>query len=250
MTCPTERGYERRNINGGFQCVYRADPQFNVTMNTVSAAVFDGSTLEDLRKVDAKTFSDFEKERLRFANEIIILDEKISKDKKLEDAFRRLQDAENARDKAPDAYRQARLNYYILKDGESWKQREKERVLKAEIEPIAKRFEDTKSKALRQFESQRKTVDVVNGLRDNVLSLKDEMKYAAETFQEQLMKVNEAINRERRGRQTETQVSIWDWLDTILNIFIVGSLLYVIYLLYRKFGNRPPAPAPAVIVRG
>jgi hypothetical protein len=218
-------------------------------MNTVSATVFTGSTLENLKSENLKAYSEFENERIRFANELIILDEKISKDVKLRDAFQRLQDAENVRDKAPNAYQQARSNYYTLKEGETWKEREKERLLKAEVEPVAKKFEDRKSNALRQFESQRKTVDVVNGLRDNVLSLKDEMKYAADTFQEQLKKVNEAINRERRGRVTETQVSIWDWMDFILNGLIVVSLLYVIYLLFKKFAFRPAPPAPAVIIR-
>ena len=130
-------------------------------------------------------------------------------------------------------------------------EREKERLLKAEVEPIAKRFEETRSKALRQFENQRKTVDVVNGLKDNVLSLKDEMKYAADTFQDQLDKVKNAINRERRGRTTETKVSIWDWMDVVLNGAIVIALLYVIYILYKKFAARPPVPpTPAVFVRG
>ncbi len=251
MNCPSEKGYERRNVNGGFQCVYKSDQRYSTTMNTVSATIFTGSTLEDLKRSDAKAFSEFEKERIRFANELIILDEKINKDVKLKDAFQRLQDAENVRDKAPDAYRQARTNYYTLKEGDKWKEREKERVLKAEVDPIAKQFEETKSKALRQFENQRKTVDVVNGLKDNVLSLKDEMKYAADTFQEQLDKVKEAINRERRGRVTETKVSIWDWMDFILNGAIILSLMYVIYLLVKKFVFRPAPPvAPAVIVRG
>lgn len=239
MACPTERGYERQNLNGGFQCVYRANPEFKVTMNTVSATIFNGNTLEDLRNTDTKAFSDFDKERIRFANEMIILDEKIGKNNKLQDAFKRLQDAENARDQAPDAYQQARANYYTLKDGEQWKERERERVLKSEIEPVAQRFEETKKQALRQFDNQRKTVDVVTGLKDKVLSLKDEVKYAADTFKDQLDKVQNAINRERRGRVTETKVSIWDWLDTVLNVLILGGLLYVIYLLFRKFSLQP-----------
>lgn len=249
MPCPTERGYERRNTNGGFQCVYRADTRYTTTLNTVSAAVFTGSTLQDLQKADTKAYSEFVKERDRFVNEIVILDEKIGKDTKLKDAFQRLQDAENARDKAPDAYQQARARYYTLKDGEVWKEREKERLLKADIEPKAKQFEETKQKALQQYETQRKTVDVVNGLKDRVLSLRDEVKYAADTFKEQIGKVQDAINRERRGRTQETTVSFSDWLDTVLNVVIVGSLLYVIYLIYRKYTAMPRPPAVIAPVR-
>lgn len=235
MMCPSERGYERRNVNGGFKCVYKGDEQYSVVLNTLSAVIFDGTTLPDLQKADTKAYSEFTKERDRFVNEMSILDGKIGKDVKLRNAFKRLQDAENVRDTVPDAYQQARSMYYTLLKGETWQQEERQRVLKAEVEPIANRFVQEKNTALRQFESQRKTVDVVDGLKDKVLSLRDEVKYAADTFKQQVNKVQDAIYRERRDRTQETTVSIWDWVDTLLNIVIVVSLLYVIYLLYKKF---------------
>jgi len=235
MNCPAEKGYERRNVNGDFQCVYKADPQYSTVLNTVSATVFDGSTLPDLQKSDGKAYSEFVKERDRFVNELIVIDGKIDKSVKVKNAFQKLQDAENVRDQAPEAYQQARSMYYTLLKGDKWQEEERQRLLKAEVEPVAKKFVEMKDIALRQFENQRKTVDVVNGLKDRVLSLKDEVKYAADTFKEQLNKVQDAINRERRGRVEETTVSFWDWLDTILNILIVSGLLYVIYLLYRKY---------------
>jgi hypothetical protein len=251
MVCPTEKGYERRLAGGEYQCVYKSDPQYAVVMNTVSATVFfPGSTLEDLKAVNPTAYSDFDKERTRFANELIITDEKISKSLKLKNAFQRLMEAENVRDKAPGAYQQARTNYYTLKEGDTWKERERERILKADVEPIAKRFMEVKTKTFQQYENQRKTVDVVNGLKDTVLSMKDEMKYAATTFQDQLNKVKDAVNREHRGRDSVTEVNIWDWVDFILNGVIVISLMYVIYLLYKKFVARPPSSAaPAVVIR-
>jgi hypothetical protein len=242
MPCPTERGYERRSANGGFQCVYKADPQYSTPLNTVAAAVFLGNTLDDLQKADINAYGGFIKERDRFVNEMTILDGKIDKSSKLKNAFQRLQDAENVRDKAPDAYQQARSMYYTLLKGDTWQEEERQRVLKAEVEPVANKFLEEKNTAFRHFENQRKTVDVVDGLKDKVLSLRDEVKYAANTFKEQVDKVQDAINRERRDRVTDPKVSFWDWLDTILNIIIVGSLLYVIYLLYKKF-TRPAAPA-------
>ena len=248
MPCPSEKGYERRNVNGGFQCVYKADPQYNTTLNSLSAVVFDGSTLPDLQKADTKAYSEFTKERDRFVNEMNILEGKIDKSVKLKNAFQRLQDAENVRDKAPDAYQQARSMYYTLLKGDKWQEEERQRVLKAEVDPVANKFLEQKNDAFRLFENQRKTKDVVDGLKDKVLSLKDEVKYAADTFKEQVDKVQDAINRERRGRVTETKVSIWSWVDTILNLVIVVSLLYVIYLLYRKMTRPVPVRyiSPAV----
>lgn len=243
MPCPSEKGYQRTSVNSGFQCTYTADPKRTVLLNTVAAVPFTGSTMEDLQKVDQAAFSGFTKERDRFMGELVILDGKIGKDVKLRDAFQKLQDAENVRDEVPNAYQQARNSYYTLKEGETWKEKEKQRLLKAEVQPVINKLLATKSNALRQYDNQRKTVDVVNGLKDRVLSLKDEVKYAADTFKEQLGKVQGAINRERRDRVQETTVSIWDWLDILLNGAIICSLLYVIYLLFKKFSStRAVAP--------
>lgn len=248
--CPTEKGFEFQTSSGQSRCVYKAAPEQYVNLSPVDIVWNNGKlipnlTVESLQAMDGNLYGKYIAEQKRVNQELSILYEKIGKDTKLRDAFLRLQDAENVRDQAPDAYQEARSNYYTLKDGETWKDRERQRLLKSEIDPVAKRLEDTKKEAVRQFENQKKTVDVVTGLKDKVLSLRDEVKYAADTFKDQIGKVENAINRERRGRVTETKVSIWDWLDTILNVFIVASLLYVIYVLYRKYSN-PPAVIPQV----
>jgi len=252
--CPVERGFEFQLVGGQARCVYTKDPNVFVNLSPVEVVPtgmksVPNLTVEGIKEIDPSLYSKYNSERTRVSEELAIVFEKLDKGKKLEDAFARLQDAENARDQAPDAYQQARSNYYTLKEGDTWIQREKQRVLKAEVEPVAKQLLDSKRKVVQQYENQRKTVDVVNGLKDNVLSLKDEMKYAADTFQDQLDKVKDAINRERRGRVKETDVSIWDWLDTVFNIAIIGALLYVIYILYKKFSAPPTQPA-AVIIRG
>lgn len=252
--CPNEKGFEFRSENGQPRCVYKEAPEMFITLNRIGWIYNGGNmipnlTVNKVKDLDPALHAKYVSEQERVTQELAIVYGKLEKDKKLGDAFRKLQDAENVRDQAPNAYQQARAAYYTLKEGDSWKEKERQRLLKAEVEPIAQKLVETRNEALRQYENQRKTVDVVNGLKDKVLSLKDEVKYAADTFKGQLNKVQDAINRERRGRVTETKVSIWDWMDTILNIAIVASLLYVIYLLYKKFANRPAQP-PAVIIRG
>ena len=250
--CPTEKGFEFQMSPGGQpRCVYKDSPDIFVNLSPLQAVQNGGKltpnlTLESLKTMDASLYGAYVAEQSRVTQELAILYEKISKDKKLRDAFKRLQDAENARDKAPDAYQQARSNYYTIKEGETWKERERDRILKSEVEPLAKKFISMRESALNQFESQRKTVDVVTGLKDKVLSLRDEVKYAADTFKEQLGKVENAINRERRERTATPDTSIWTWFDTLLNIAILASLVYVGFMVFRKFGNRQPA-APAVM---
>lgn len=203
--------------------------------------MFQGTTLESLQTENPTLYTQYLRERDRFVNELAIVDGKISKDKKLRDAFIRLQEAENVRDKTPDAYQQARSAYYTLKDGDKWVEQEKQRLLKAEVEPKAQTFIQSRQQALNQFSNQRKTIDVVNGLKDRVLSLKGELKYSADTFKDQLGKVQDAINRENRTREKPSEgVTLYDWLDTILNIAILSSLVYVVYLIARKVWSRGP----------
>jgi len=239
MPCPSEKGYERRAVQGGFRCVYKADSKYSTPLNTLTAVLFPGSTLADLQKKDVKAHTEFLKEQDRFVGEISILDGSIDKDKKIKDAFNRLQDAENVRDKTPEAYQQARSAYYTLLKGEKWIEQEKERLLKAEVEPIVQRYQTQRNATMRQFETQRRTIDVVNGLKDKVLSLKDAMKYSADTFTEQLNKVQTAINMDRRDKGTATVVRAWDWVDTMLNIAIVIGLLYVGWMIIKKIWFRP-----------
>ena len=78
----------------------------------------------------------------------------------------------------------------------------------------------------------------MNGLKDKVLSLKDEVRYAANTFKDQIDKVENAIQRERKMRTQKPDLNLWDWFDSILNILIVASLLYVLYSMYQKYVER------------
>ena len=241
MPCPSERGFERRTVSGNFQCVYKDNPSYFATLNTVSAVPFSGATLEDLRKTDATVYSQFLREKDRFNGDIVIVYNKIGKDVKLRDAFKRLQDAENVRDETPSAYQQARTTYYTLLKGDTWKEEERQRLLKAEVKPIVDSMRQSKNDVMRQYENQQKTIDVVKGLKDKVLSIKTDIKYAADTFKDQLGKVENAINRERRQRTETPEPTLYSWLDTVLNIVIVSALLYVLFMVYQKL-TRPSNP--------
>ncbi len=249
MPCPIEKDYERRSVGADLRCVYKPDPNYFVRLIPLGIVLhrpeLDPLTLEKVKTLNVSQYTSFVRERDRFVGELAIIDGKISREKKLTDAFKRLQDAENVRDKSPEVYRQARVAYYTLKDGDRWLQGERERILKSEVEPKAQSFLETQKRAFGQFLNQRKTIDVVNGLKDRVLSIKDELKYSADTFKDQLEKVQDAINRENRTREPVKETSLYDWLDTILNILILSSLVYVVYTLARKFWVNRPAPTPS-----
>ncbi len=254
--CPTDKGFEFRTEGGQSRCVYKDSPdQFvNLVPNQMifrnpTQPMPPPPTVESLQTSNPALYALYKTEQERVKQEIAILDEKIGKSKKMKDAFARLQDAENARDKAPDAYQQARTMYYTLLKGDSWKDEEKNRIAKAEVDPIITQYRRSKEVVSNEFDAQRKTIDVVNGLRDKVLSLKDEVRYAATTLKDQVSKVQNQINMERRGREKETVVSFWMWLDTLMNVVIVATLLYAIYVIYPKaMKYMYPKPAPGITI--
>ena len=78
----------------------------------------------------------YETEIKRFSDAIAVADANIDKSTKLSTAFNKLQEAENARDTAPDAYQTARVAYYTLLKGDTWLNEEKNRVANAEAQPV------------------------------------------------------------------------------------------------------------------
>jgi hypothetical protein len=51
---------------------------------------------------------------------------------------------------------------------------------------------------------------------------------------------------ERRDRQTETVVSPWSWLDVLLNLAIISSLIYAVMVLYPKVFRKPELPTQTI----
>lgn len=254
--CPTEKGFEFRTEGGQSRCVYKDSPEYFVNLipnqmilRNPTQPMPPPPSVESLESSNPALYALYMSEQERVKQEIAIIDEKIGKGKKIKDAFMRLQDAENARDKAPDAYQQARTLYYTLVRGDSWKDEEKKRIANVHVDPIITQYKKTKETATKEFDAQRKTIDIVNGLKDKVLSLKDEVRYASTTLKEQVSKVQNQINMERRGREKETTISFWTWLDTIMNVIIVIALLYAIYVIYPKaMKYMYPKPAPGITI--
>jgi hypothetical protein len=117
---------------------------------------------------------------------IAIADEKVSKNDKLNASFRALQDAENARDTAPDAYQTARVAYYTLLKGDTWVNEEKNRVANAEAQPVINNFLD-KYRSLQYTRSrQQAVIDSMNNVKESVLGVKDDLDFSVSNFQKHI----------------------------------------------------------------
>ena len=247
MPCPAERKFNRVGMNGAYKCVYSPDPQVSVDLVTVGAVPFNGTTLEQLRAVNIQKYTEFSTEKDRFEKAITVVYANIDKQKKINDAFRDLQAAENARDQSPEAYQAARNAYYTLLKGDAWINEEKQRIAGVEVAPEVRKYRDAVNAINVRTQEQQKTIDVVNGIKDKVISLKDDFKYSVNTFGDQLEKVKVQLNMENRSRQ-EVKEKSWSWMDIGLNVLLVIVLLYAVYTMVRRYfiPRRPVVPTTTI----
>ena len=270
--CPAEKGFELRMKDGTPACVYTKDPSVYIRLNPtpgIAIGPVSSETLESLtvrineildrtreyfKKNPPNDRSyDVEKEldksygpikqwiaeqkamKDKFNEELAIAYDTIDRPIKIQGAFKKLQDAENVRDEAPESYQQARVQYYTLVKGESWQAGEKERIAKSEVNPSVKKYESGIQELKTRMDQQQKTIDIAKSVQDKVLSLRDEFRYSVNTFGKQMDEVRNQINiRRQTHRDQTTETSMMDWFDIFLNVMLVLVLVAGGYVVYRK----------------
>ena len=245
--CPSDKGYEARNING-LRCVYKTAPENYVTLKSLpslSKPVQPGSSsppvsVESLRETNAQLYGVYSAELDRFNKEFAVVDEKVGREKKIQDAFKELQAAENVRDVSPQAYQDARIRYYTLTKGENWVQEERERIAKSEISPIIDQYAGQFTDMKNRDSQQRRTIDVVNGVKDKLLSVQDELQTSVNAFSRQIDGLKNLINIERR-KAVQEKVKTYNWLGMILNVLLVIALAVAVVVVVRvALASRSP----------
>lgn len=211
-----------------------------MSLTTLGATFFTGSTLQDLLKEDPNRASQFTAEKDRFEREIATAYANIDKNQKLADAFKDLQKAENARDESPEAYQIARTAYYTLLKGPEWIEEERIRIARAEVDPVVRQYRHNASQIVNQSQQQARIYDVVNGVKDKVVSLKDDFNYSVRTLGKQVQNVKDQIALDSRKRATKADMPTWTWMDMLLNVILAVALLYAAYILYRKVTTPKP----------
>jgi hypothetical protein len=243
-SCPNR--FQFLTENNQPRCAYKGDIRKFVTLTPVTAIPPGPGkplpTLEQLKIEDPERYAAFDAEIQRVDAEIAGHMKNIDKDEQVKHAFEALQQAEDTRAEAPEAYQMARNTYYTLTKVPEWVEEEKQRIANIDAEPEVQRYKNTFKDAMDRKTAQQRTQDVMQSVKDGVLSLKDDVQYTTKTFQDQIAKLKNQINIERRGRTpTEgEETPFYKWLDTIMNILIVGGLLYAVFILWKKM-SRPTA---------
>jgi hypothetical protein len=250
MECPSVRGFETRNLTEGVSCVYKDRPSFKLLLKTApTISIFNNQarpTLETLKAGSNPSYQEFADAKDDYDKNMPILLSQIDRDTQLTDAFRQLQTAENARDQSPQGYQEARVRYYTLLKGDSWINEESQRVAAAEAVPKVTQYTQIKDDLSRRLNQQKQTIDVVNAVKDKVLSMKDDFAYTTNTFSKQISELKNQINIEKK-KSEQQKVEVFSWLDMVLNVVITILVLGLLVAVIRKLIPRTP-PKPTVSV--
>lgn len=233
---PCPQGFSMITENNTYKCVHTQNKGYSVILNPVGATAEDISVggMVAFRRKNPSLYDSYLSERTRVQNEIATIERNFPKEQQLESAFKDLQTAENIRDTDPQGYQTARIRYYTLLKGETWRDTEKERLAKVEVEPLVSKYQTDIETSLSQIKDQSTTIDVVKGVKDKVLSIKDELQYSTSTFQKQLNLLKDAITMEYRKNQQKKETTI-SWLGLILNGLIVILLISAVVIVGRKY---------------
>lgn len=238
VRCPETKGFTFRLVNGVSHCVHSSDPTLRIRLDPMPALNIKPNdpvpSIDELANSPNTNMRRYKEELARFNQELPLIEAKINKAKEVQDAFKALQDAENVRDKSPDVYQSARIRYYTLTKGEEWAKEEAQRVGKAEADPILNQYRAVYKQTLDQLDKQQKTLDVVKGVKDKVISLRDDLDYSVSTFGKQIGEIKNQINMERERTKEDENF----WVNFILNAMIVLVSLGVIYLLFNRLRSR------------
>lgn len=253
VQCPADKGFEPRVVAGKPACVYKSNPAYRVGLQPLTMIFPQGqpnakqtTTMEELKQSNPDLYARYKEEEERFDKEFAVVHGNIEKQTRVRDAFAALQAAENVRDQNPQAYQDARTRYYTLVKGDAWRDEERERIARAEALPKAMKFKEEAGDLQTRINQQQRTVDVVNGLKDKVLSMRDELKYSVSTFGKQLNDLKSQIQMQRR-LDTQAKETPYGWLDIFINLVLVLASLVVLFVLYRRFKRTSVGQPPIQI---
>lgn len=260
LPCPTHKNYELRTDTFMPQCIHKTDKNARVILLPVPMYTVGSQSWGNFQQQFYNPFNIYSQQQNsqqqvllpnssykvlpnrqvyqaeidRFTNDLAVADANIDKTTKIATAFNALQSAENARDVAPDAYQAARVAYYTLVKGETWLNDEKTRVANVEAQPVINDLVGKYQSLQSRRSQQQAVIDSMKGVKDSVLSVKDELSFSVSNFQRQIEDITNQINKDKRV-QTIQLLNATSWVEIFLNWLIGLSTLIAIFFLIRYF---------------
>lgn len=184
-------------------------------------------TLEQLKQINPELYQKYSAEKARFDGEIAAAVEKVGRQRAIQAAFQKLQDAEQARDTAPEAYIAARNAYYTLTKGDTWIDQERRRIEAAEVVPVLERVMSSYSNATDRLTMSSKLVEMITDVQQNVTGIQDEFKGTVNLLGKQIRNVQDQLNLERHKTEAKKPV-ILPFVGYILNALLVIAGIFAV----------------------
>jgi len=235
MKCTSN--YELRLVGGAQRCVNKDDPSVSVhlnpqpavlKLNETASAPFD---INSLKGQDGTLYSQYSAEADRYKKELTIADGSIDQSKKVKAAADRWHAAAKADPGGP-AENSAKMEYLTLTNNEEEVEYLKSKAFENEVNPIRSRYIDEFVFLNNQGKQQQNTIDLINSVKDNLFSVKDDVEYSVNTFGKQIDEIRNQINKNKRTR--EEAVDYGSWFMFLLNGAIVIALLFTVFTVGRK----------------
>jgi len=249
VRCPETEGYYLKSAGQVLSCSYRSDPtiQFVLTTAPIYFANDQSKTgeppipsnisytaLPTDRQPAYKTAID------KFNADKAVADAGIASSVRVSTAFNALQAAENARGTpaGETAYQNARIAYYTMTqpNPEAWAETERERIAQTKAQPIIDGLVSQYNNLKTKQTEQASTIQVINGLQDKVLTVKDDLAFSVRTFQKQVDNIKNQINIDKKNQVDATKATV-SWIEVVLNWMIAITTFVCILLLLRYFSR-------------
>lgn len=252
VACPRDKGFvEFKKDNGPPSCAFQdSDGTIDETTTVIreqtpllppppqseQASAPVAPTLAQVNETNPDIFALYDAEQRRFNELIQVAMEKIGKQKIADAAFHRLQDAENAKDTAPEAYIAARNAYYTLTKGESWTSQEQRRVESAEIAPVLQKVLNEYTDAQDRLNKTAKLNESLSGFKERVGGVQDEFMGSVQLLGKQLQTVQQQLNLERHKTEQKKPL-VLPFLGYILNALIIIASVFAIGSVVKALGT-------------
>jgi hypothetical protein len=236
LPCPEGKNYEMNSTGSALFCKHKGDERVKVPITAVPMYMAGGEGQPPV-SANPDVLANkmvYKAEVARFNNAMAVADANIDRETKINTAFNALQAAENARDTAPDAYQQARIAYYTLIKGDTWINDEKTRIGKVESQPVIQNYLSNYSDLYQQINTHKSTIETVNGIKDKVLTVKDDLQYSVSAFQRQIDAIRNQMNINKK-KQIETAQQTSSWVDSLLNWLMIFLTFLAIFFSVRYF---------------
>jgi len=242
MACPT--GYELQMLEGAQRCVNKIDPSATVHLVAQGAVLRRDDqpsifSIADLQTSNPDAYARYSAEKTRFQEELEAANLRVSRQAQVDAAARDVLATGGTDETKNAAYRA------LAHDPDAMNVLYENQIRK-DVDKFINEYHFLNTQTLQQ----QQTLDIVNSVKDNIGTVKDDMAYSVSTFQDQIKAIQNQVNINRK-----TQVEAADygsWIGIVLNVLIVLVLLFLIFSIGRRAmsgsksttsGTGAPAPS-------